>query len=238
MLVVIVNFVTLENTFPAIFCPCGGSGAAINEEYFFRDVDPDVEQLVRKGIQVLEEMGARVVEVKISSLKYAEFAEMVTITSEASAIHHKNLIERSNDFGNDVRLLLEAGELISAVDYLQAQQVRRQLDLEFKQVFQEVDVLITPTLPFTPSLIGQYTVMLNEREVNFLDHIIRFTGPGNLTGLPALNLPCGISNGMPVGLQIIGPAFREDIALNTAYAIKQAKLIEGKKPNVSETTKL
>ncbi|GEN34214.1 amidase [Aneurinibacillus danicus] len=207
----------------------------INESYFFRDVDLDVEKNVRQGIRLLEEMGARVVTVDIPALEYAELAEMITITSEASAIHHQNLIERSQDFGDDVRVLLEFGELFSAVDYLQAQQIRHQLDLDFRKAFQSVDVLITPTLPFTPPSIGQDTLTLNGKEVNFLDHVIRFTGPENITGLPAISIPCGFSNGMPVGLQIIGPAFKEDVILNVAYAIEQTNLMKSKKPDLSKT---
>lgn len=205
----------------------------INESYFFRDVDAGVEKNVRNGIRLLEEMGARVIPVDIPSIEYAPFAEMITIISEASAIHHQNLIERPQDFGDDVRILLELGELVTAVDYLQAQQIRYQLNHDFRQVFQSVDVLITPTLPFTPPLIGQDTVLLNGKEVNFLDHVIRFTGPENITGLPAISVPCGFSDEMPVGLQIIGPPFKEDIILNVAYAIEQTNPLKGKKPNLS-----
>lgn len=72
---------------------------------------------------------------KIPSLQYAEWAELVTSLSEASAIHHTNLKTRPEDYGNDIRLLFELGELPSAVDYLQAQQVRRQLKAEFTELF-------------------------------------------------------------------------------------------------------
>ncbi len=205
----------------------------INESYFFRDVDAGVEQNVRNGVRLLEEMGARVIPVDIPSIEFAPFAELITIISEASAIHHQNLIERPQDFGDDVRILLELGELVTAVDYLQAQQIRYQLNHGFRQVFQSVDVLITPTLPFTPPLIGQDTVLLNGKEVNFLDHVIRFTGPENITGLPAISVPCGFSEEMPVGLQIIGPPFKEEIILNVAYAIEQTNPLKGKKPNLS-----
>ncbi|OUM86843.1 MAG: glutamyl-tRNA amidotransferase [Bacillus thermozeamaize] len=205
----------------------------INESYFFRDVDSGVEKNVRNGIRLLEEMGARVTSVDIPSIEFAPFAEMITIISEASAIHHQNLIERRQDFGDDVRILLELGELVTAVDYLQAQQIRYQLNHDFRKVFQSVDVLITPTLPFTPPLIGQDTVLLNGKEVNFLDHVIRFTGPENITGLPAISVPCGFSEEMPVGLQIIGPPFKEEIILNVAYAIEQTNPLKGKKPNLS-----
>lgn len=204
----------------------------VNESYFFHEVDQGVENCVRQAIRKLEEMGAKVVPVEIPGIELATFAEIVTSTAEASTIHHQHLKERPQDFGADVRFLLELGELHSAVDYLQAQQIRHRLNESFRQAFQQVDVLITPTLPFTPPAIGQNTVMINGQEADFLDHVIRFTGPTNLTGLPTISVPCGFSDGLPVGLQIIGAPFREDVILNTAYAIEQTNPTKERKPDL------
>ncbi|WP_442857433.1 amidase [Bacillus sp. FJAT-44742] len=209
-----------------------GKVIGINEEYFFKDVDRPVEEQVRKAIKELESMGARVEEVKIPALRQSEYAEMITIITEASAIHHQNLISREEDFGEDVRFLLKLGELPSAIDYLQAQQIRRKLSSDFAEVFNKVDVLISPTLPFAPPNIGDNKVMINQMEGMFLDHVIRFTGPGNLTGLPALSIPCGFVEGMPVGMQIMGPAFKEESVLSFAYAYEQTNPLGGKKPNL------
>lgn len=132
------------------------------------------------------DQGAKVEVVRIPSLQYAEWAELVTSLSEAAAIHHSDLQKRPQDFGDDIRLLFELGELPSAVDYLQAQQVRRQIKQEFTEIFNEVDVLITPpTLPVVASTIGDDFAELNGQKVDLIDNIIRFTGPSNLTGLPA-----------------------------------------------------
>ncbi|WP_037985600.1 Asp-tRNA(Asn)/Glu-tRNA(Gln) amidotransferase GatCAB subunit A [Thalassobacillus devorans] len=212
-----------------------GMVIGVNEDYFFRNVDPEVETLVRAGIRKLEGMGANVVHVEIPSLKNAEFAELITIMTEASTVHHANLKERAEDFGEDVRLLLEAGEVPSAVDYLQAQQIRRQLDVEFAEAMKQVDVMITPTLPFTPIDIGADSLSLNGEIVNFLDHIIRFTLPGNLTGLPSLSIPCGLSNGLPVGMQIMGKAFKEEDVLRAAFAFERTNPMNGMKPKLSES---
>ena len=141
---------------------------------------------------------------------------MITITSEASAIHHDNLIEREEDFGEDVRFLLKLGELPSAVDYLRAQQIRQQLDRQFQNMFQQVDVLLTPTIPFVAPSIGSHTAIINGEEVPLLDHIIRFTGPFNLTGLPVASVPVGFAHNLPVGMQIVGPAFDDKRVLDVA----------------------
>src|SRR5690625_63045 len=175
----------------------------VEEDYYFNEVDSEIEELVRAGIQALEDQGAKVQEVKIPTLKYAEWAELVTSLSEASAIHHSDMLTRPDDFGHDIRMLFELGELPSAVDYLQAQQVRRQLKHDFKKAFREVDILAMPTLPVLPNDIGDDWADLNGKKVDLIDNIIRFTGPGNLTGLPGLSVPCGFSKGLPVGLQIM-----------------------------------
>ncbi|WP_029267802.1 amidase [Virgibacillus alimentarius] len=204
----------------------------VNEEYFFHQVDSEVEKLVRANIQNLVDQGAKVEEVKIPALQYAEWAELVTSLSEASTIHHRNLLKRPDDFGSDIRLLFELGELPSAVDYLQAQQVRRQLKKDFAEAFEKVDVLISPTLPVIPSKIGEDFANLNGEKVDLIDHMIRFTGPGNLTGLPALSIPCGTKGNMPVGLQIMGPALKEKRILNAGYALEQTNPLQGRRPSL------
>lgn len=204
----------------------------VNEEFFFNQVDSDIDKLVRAGIQSLVDQGAKVETVKIPTLQYAEWAELVTSLSEASAIHDTDLKNRPDDFGDDIRMLFELGQLPSAVDYLQAQQVRRQLKQDFQKAFAKVDVLISPTLPVAPNTIGQDLVDLNGQQVDLIDNIIRFTGPANLTGLPGLSVPCGFKGNLPIGLQIMGPAFSEAVLLNAGYALEQTRPLQGRKPNL------
>src|SRR5690606_26808985 len=133
----------------------------IEEDFFFNRVDATVEKLVRNTIQQLADLGAKVEPVKIPALKYAEYAELVTSLSEASTIHHRHLIARPDDFGHDIRMLFELGELFTAVEYLQAQQLRRQLKQDFEKAFAQIDVLIAPTLPIVMPDIGDNLVDLN-----------------------------------------------------------------------------
>ena len=204
----------------------------VNEDYFFNEVDDGIEKIVRGAIDALAAQGAKVKEVKIPTLKYAEWAELVTSLSEASAIHHSDMLTRPDDFGHDIRMLFELGELPSAVDYLQAQQVRRQLKQDFQNAFNEVDILMMPTLPVLPNDIGDDWVDLNGKKVDLIDNIIRFTGPGNLTGLPALSVPGGFSKGLPVGVQFMGPAFGEAAILNAGYAFEQTNPMGNEKPDL------
>lgn len=207
-----------------------GLRIGINEEYFFKDVDGPVEKLIRDRIADLEKLGAIVTKVSIPSLRNAEWVELATSLSEASAIHHTDMQTRPDDFGADIRFLFELGELFSGVDYLQAQQARRQLKGEFDEALQKVDVMIAPTLPFIPPNIGDDLVNINGKKVDFIENCIRFTGPSNLTGLPALSVPAGLADNMPVGLQVIGRAFDEARLLNVGLAVENMKPMGDKRP--------
>ncbi|MFT0213283.1 amidase [Pseudomonas sp. F1_0610] len=198
-----------------------GKVIGIEEDYFFKDVDAPIEKLVRAQIAELEANGAIIKKVSIPALKNAEYIELITSLSEASTIHHEQMKKDPNGFGDDIRMLFELGELPTAVDYLQAQQLRRELKQQFSAIFDEVDVLIAPTLPVLPNDIGSPTAQLNGKEVDLLNHIIRFTGPNNLTGLPSLTIPVGLVKGLPVGMQIVGPAFNESKVFNIAAAVEK-----------------
>lgn len=204
----------------------------VEEDYFFRDVHLPIEKLVRKQIDELVARGAVVKKVTIPSLAYSEWTELATSLSEASAIHHTDLVERPDDFGADIRFLFELGEMFSSVDYLQAQQARRQLKHEFNAALQEVDVIMTPTLPVLPPDIGSSVANLNGNDVDLIDHFIRFTGPGNLTGLPALSMPVGLEEGLPVGLQIMGKAFDEATVLRVGAHIEEGNPMQGQRAPV------
>lgn len=209
-----------------------GLKIGVNEEYFFKDVDAPIEKLIRDRIADLEKQGATVQEVKIPALRYSEWAELAVSLSEASAIHHRDLQSRPQDFGADIRFLFEWGELFSSVDYLQALQVRRAIKQQFAQALSQVDVLISPTLPFVVPTIGDQLVNINGKQTDFIENCIRFTGPGNLTGLPAISVPAGLVNGLPVGLQIMGRAFDEQRLLNVAQAIENMNPMGGATPKI------
>ena len=197
-----------------------GKVIGIEQDYFFNNVDERIELLVRKAIDQMEAMGAKVEIVKIPSLKYAPYAEMMTCYGEGGTIHSKNIRERPEDYGEDVRIEMKLAQAISSTDYLQAQQVRNWMKSEFSKVFEKVDVLMAPMLPILPPNIGDQPAV----------NLGLFSCPANLTGLPAISIPCGFSEGLPVGLQIIGPAFEEGRVLNFAYAFEKTNPLKGKKP--------
>src|SRR5699024_2892795 len=194
-----------------------------------------IEQAVRRQIEDLVSQGATLKTVKIPSLAISEWTELATSLSEASAIHHRDLQNRPDDFGADIRFLFELGELFSGVDFLQAQQARRQIKQEFTAALRDVDVIIAPTLPVMAPNIGSPTAKLNGQDVDLIDNFIRFTGPSNLTGLPAMTVPVGLTDGLPIGLQIIGRAFDEARVLKVGSIIEATNPMEGKRAPVGAT---
>lgn len=202
---------------------CSGIVIGVEEEFFFTEVDAAISRCVWDGIQALRERGATIRTISIPSLKHTEFALTVIDTSETSTVHHANLRDRPQDYGDDVRLLLECGELPSAVDYLQAQQVRRHLKADVHRAFGDVDAIIGPTLGIRTPSVGDPTALLDDRRVNAIDNMIRLVGPGSLLGLPSLSVPCGLVDGLPVGMQIIGPALAEQTVLDLGLALEASQ---------------
>lgn len=206
----------------------------VNESYFFNHIDNRIEKLVRDAIKKLENAGARVELVELPSLKDAEFALEMTDLSELATVHYDNIISRPEDFGEDVRNIIELGHIPSAVDYLQAQQIRRAIKADFEKVFKKVDVLIAPSIPIPTKNIGEKFSEINDEKVEFLDNATRFAGPVNLAGLPSLTVPCGFKEEMPVGMQIIGPAFREDKILKMGFTHEAIHSASNQFPDLSK----
>jgi len=179
--------------------------------YFFSHLQPAVHDAVRGALKKLEELGAVVIDVPIANIEGNISAQLTVESVEPSAYHQKWLRERPGDYGEDVRALLETGELLLATHYVQAQRYRALLRQEFLEAFKRVDVFICPTLPFTATDVGAMKVVIeNGQEEDMLSAIMQFTGVPSLTGLPSLNVPCGFDQqGLPVGMQIIGKPFDE-----------------------------
>ena len=162
-------------------------------------------------------------------------AALKTIEScEPSTYHQEWLRTRATDYGEDVRTLLELGEMYLATHYLQAQRYRSVLRKEFLDGFKRVDAFVTPTLPFTATPCGATTVVIeNGQEEDMLSAIMQFTGVPSLAGLPALSVPVGFdAEGLPVGMQIIGRPFDEGTLFRLGHAYQGATDWHTRAPSV------
>jgi aspartyl-tRNA(Asn)/glutamyl-tRNA(Gln) amidotransferase subunit A len=192
--------------------------------YFFEHLQPAVHDSVQAAITTLEGLGAHVVEVDIDHIHGNISAQLTIESCEPSTYHQAWLRERPEDYGEDVRLLLEMGELHLATHYLQAQRYRALLREQFLDAFRSVDVFVCPTLPFTATPVGADKVEIEPgEEEDMLSAIMQFTGVSSLTGLPALAVPCGFDpDGLPIGMQVIGRPFDEVTLFRLGAAFQEA----------------
>ncbi|MEW6185054.1 MAG: amidase [Thermodesulfobacteriota bacterium] len=165
-----------------------------------------------KSTAILREQGADVVEETIPDFDVAISTAFVLTLGKASEIHRERLAENPTGFGDDVRIFLEQGHLISAVDYIRAQRIRAKLVQEAKKLFQRVDAIILPTTPNPASRVGEPPDLL----------VARFNGPINLLGFPSLALPSGLTeDGLPVSVQIIAAPYHEYQLLEIAAVLEE-----------------
>lgn len=190
--------------------------------YFFHHLQPPVHDSVRAALKVFENLGADIVDVNIENIHGNISAQLTIESAEPSTYHQRWLREQPQNYGEDVRALLEIGEMLLATHYLQAQRYRSLLRQEFLEAFKTVDVFICPTLPFTATKVGAMKVVIeNGVEEDMLSAIMQFTGVPSLTGLPSLNVPCGFdSDGLPIGMQIIGRPFDEAFLFQVGAAFQ------------------
>ena len=206
-----------------------GLTIGVPRHFFFaphESVNPEVVATVEKGLKVLEGLGANLQEVTIPSLEYVRAANSVIMLSEAFAYHEKNLQTRPHDFGEMVRARFRIGGLFSASDYVQSQRIRKVVNRECAEVLQKVDVLVTPTMTQPAPAFEGYDATSNITGRSF-------TAPFNLTGLPAISIPCGFTaSGLPVGMQIAGKPFDEPGVIRAAYAYQQVARWFEQRPSI------
>ncbi len=192
--------------------------------YFFHHLQPPVHDAVKGALETLTGLGARVVDVEIEHIHGNISAQLTVESCEPSTYHQRWLRERPEDYGDDVRRLLELGELHLATHYLQAQRYRSLLRRQFLDAFKSVDVFVCPTLPFTATPIGATTVVIEDGvEEDMLAAIMQFTGVPSLTGLPSLAVPCGFDgDGLPIGMQVIGRPFDEATLFRVGATFQKA----------------
>lgn len=200
-----------------------GLRLGVPRQYFFEHVDPEIQKLVSAAIHQLESMGATLVEVDIPDLENCSAMEAHITLAEATSYHEPYLKRQADDYGPGVRTNLEAGRYLLATDYVKSQRARTLLQRNFNQAFKHADVIVSPTLPALPPLVGEVWVQSGNLREHVIDAFLRFNIPFDLTGFPAISIPCGLgSTGLPIGLQIAGKAFDETTVLRVANAYEQS----------------
>jgi len=218
-----------------------GLRVGVPDEYFKANVDPDVEARVRAAINMLAELGAQILPLRLPHTQYALPAYYLIANAEASAnlarydgvrygqrqkgydLWETYLNTRSAGFGPEVKRRIMLGTYALAAGYyddyyLRAQKVRTLVKQDFDSAFEKVDVIAGPTTPTTAFRLGEKT---DDPLQMYLSDVLTLSC--NLAGIPGISLPCGMDgNGLPIGLQLVGPAFEEQLLLRIAHIFQQA----------------
>jgi len=228
-----------------------GIRLGIPREYFVEGIQPEVETAIRAAIDKLEELGAKVEEVSLPSTRYALAVYYIIAPSEASANLARydgvkygysfketdrmwDAMEKTRQygFGPEVKRRIMLGTYALSAGYydayyLKAQKVRTLIRQEFDSVFEKFDAIITPTSPTTPFKIGEKT---DDPLQMYLSDVC--TLPINIAGLPAISIPAGFADGLPIGMQIISKPFAEETILKISHAYEQATEWHKQKPSI------
>lgn len=193
----------------------GGDLAAMTfgvpANYYTDHVEPDVDDAFRAAVQTLHEAGAGIQEVELPLAGTYLPIEYDILVAEASAYHPDTLRAQAGLYEADVRVLLEAGELLYATDYIRALRARQLVKRAWQQLFERLDALLAPTLCAVAVRADDPAVRWPDgTEESAIDVYVKSSAPGNITGLPSLSVPCGFdSQGLPIGMQIFGRPFDE-----------------------------
>jgi aspartyl-tRNA(Asn)/glutamyl-tRNA(Gln) amidotransferase subunit A len=205
---------------PGEDCSIRGVRIGFPDSFFFERLHEDVESAVRGAIARAQSLGAVIKPVRLPDMDALNAVARIVLLSEASSVAEPFMEDRGQ-FGPDVLALLDQGRLVPATDYINAQRLRRKMRREFEQVWQEVDCLIAPATPTPAPRIGDATIRLGGRDEDVRLASTRLVRCFNALGFPALSLPCGLSaSGLPVGMQIVGPAFEEALLLRIGAALE------------------
>ncbi len=200
-----------------------GIRVALPENFYFDIVAPEVKDAVHDAARRAEKLGARVTSVRVPDIDALNKAGLTTLLAEAAAVHQTDLARRRGDFGADVLALLEQGLAVPAVDYVNAQRQRKRFLQKFHVLFRDIDCLLTPTTPTSAPRIGQTEIELAGIRYNTRMLTTRFVRAFNALGFPALSIPCDASpNGLPIGLQIVGRPFEDDLVLALGASLERA----------------
>ncbi|MEU1150907.1 amidase [Streptomyces sp. NPDC005863] len=213
---------------PADYRPAPGTDLSavrvgVPRTYYFDHVDPEVERAVRAAIAHLQSLGATLVDVDIPMTRYIQATQWGLMVPEASAYHEQGLRSAPERYGPDIRVLLEAGALMPAADYLRAQRARTLMRRAWLELLEQVDVIAAPTVPMTAVPAGRQTLTWPDgTHESVSDAYVRLSAPADITGIPALSLPVGRDRaGLPIGMQLLGRPRADADLLRVGHAYEQ-----------------
>ena len=191
--------------------------------------EDEVVEACKKMLEKYEQMGAKIVEIEIPSLEAGRVAHLITISSEMAQAMSDYHADHGHKHGLDIKINLILARAMSSEDYIRAQRMRSELTANFMKVFEQVDMVATPTTGLTAPPIKPKALPHGDSDLTVLIDVMRFAQPPNLTGLPAISFPVGYNHaGLPIGLQLIGKPWDEKTLLG--MSLRAEEVVERRKP--------
>ncbi len=199
-----------------------GIRIGIPMNFYFDKVDYEIEKLVKIAISNLEKIGATIENIEIPYLdRVPEISSIIMYPEVAS--HHKERLERYPDgYKKDVKARLEQGIKYRATEYILALQEREKISNAWDKIMSGVDVVVAPTVPIAAYKIGTKEIITRGKEESAREMCVRHTRFANVTGCPALSIPCGLTTeGLPAGIMIMGANYNDNMVLKIGYAYEK-----------------
>ncbi|MGH9793430.1 MAG: amidase, partial [Candidatus Acidiferrales bacterium] len=211
--------------------PAAGIRLGWPKHYFFDRIHDEVRAAVEAAAKEYEKLGAEIIEIELPHVRDPDSPRSYIALAEARAYHERMgwYPARAADYSEDVRKRLELGAELKATDYVRAWEVKHEFLADFAAAFQRVDAILAPSAPVAASPIGAHSVRIGGPtaanpagdEENVRTALLRLNRPQNLTGLPAISIPCGFTRaGLPIGMQVIAPAWAEASLLRIAKCLE------------------
>ena len=193
-------------------------------------VDPAVGAEVARAADALAAAGARLADVEVPDLDTCLMVGLVLLGAEGPSGMEEILEAEHHKLGPDLQVLLRCGEHVTARDYLKAQRIRQQIRQSWRALFDQLDLVLMPTAGQPAGLLRKDALKFGEIDEWSSSRAIVCTFPQNLTGFPAVSVPCGRIGALPVGAQLIAPPWQELRALRAGAALERAELYGWRRP--------
>jgi aspartyl-tRNA(Asn)/glutamyl-tRNA(Gln) amidotransferase subunit A len=212
-----------------------GIRVGVLEEAFSAVIEPEVGEILRTAVTVLEDLGAWVDDASISLIERTELSGVIML-AEYAAVHFETYRCHANEIGDQARGTIEDGLLVSGVDYVNAHRERARFNRQFAKVWDRFDVLVGPTERITAPTIEDASHREAYGSASRYPTLSSLVAPFNTTGSPSLTVPCGFTSaGMPVGMQVVAQAFEDATVLRIAQAYENATKWHTWRPPIEES---
>src|SRR4051794_11982924 len=211
-----------------------GLKVGVPTAFYVDDLDPEIARILEETVATLKREGAEIVSVDLPDQRQLTAACQLVLACEAAAFHKRWLIERPQDYGPQVLMRLQNGLAISGVSYLEALRWRGPALAAYLAATERAEIVLAPVAPVAAPTIAESDVGNSLDAEAVIQRLTRFTRPVNYLGLPALSVPSGFTrDGLPVGLQLIGRPFDEEMLLRIGAALQRVTDFHDKVPNLA-----